>query len=140
MHFCRQGEQGLVLEDESGEPQLVSIEALVELSKLLADQVECVVLNACYSEVQARAIAQHIDAVIGMNQAIGDRAAIAFAVSCYDALGAGKAIGFTFELERNAMQMQGVVEGQIVAKRQHPNEGCDRSCTYPILHNLHHSY
>ena len=85
-------------------------------------------------------IAQHIDSVIGMNQAIGDRAAIAFAVSLYDALGAGRAIGFTFELERNAMQMQEVVEDQIVAKPQHPNEGCDRSCTYPVLHNLHHPY
>ena len=115
VHFYGQGqgERGLVLEDESGEPQLVGVEALAELFKLFADQVECVVLNACYSEVQARAIAQHIDSVIGMNQSIEDRAAIAFAVSFYDALGAGRAIGFAFELGRNAMQMQGVVEDQM---------------------------
>ena len=30
-------------------------------SNACADSVKCVVLNACYSEVQANAIAQHID-------------------------------------------------------------------------------
>jgi hypothetical protein len=40
-----------------------------------------VVLNGCYFEAQAKAIGQHIPYVIGMNQAIGDRAAIAFAVA-----------------------------------------------------------
>ncbi len=114
VHFCGQGqgERGLVLEDESGEPKLVSVGALAELFKLFADQVECVLLNACYSEVQARAIAQHIDAVIGMNQSIEDRAAIEFAVSFYDALGAGRAIEFAFELGRNAMKLQGSDEDQ----------------------------
>ena len=113
VHFCGQGgETGLVLEDESGEPQLVSTAALADLFKLFADQVNCVLLNACYSEVQASAIAQHIDAVIGMSQPIGERAAIEFATSFYDALGAGRAIGFAFELGRNAMQLQGIAEDQ----------------------------
>ena len=43
-------------------------------------------LNGCYSQVQAEAIAQHIPSVIGMSQAIGDRAAIELAVGFYDAL------------------------------------------------------
>jgi hypothetical protein len=43
------------------------------------------VLNACYSEIQANAIVQHIDYVIGMSQAIGDTAAIKFAMGFYDA-------------------------------------------------------
>lgn len=77
VHFCGHGEgqKGLVLEDDQGKPKLVSTEALADLFKLFADQVECVLLNACYSEVQAKAIAQHINAVIGMTQPIGDRAA-----------------------------------------------------------------
>ncbi|BAY50581.1 pentapeptide repeat-containing protein (plasmid) [Scytonema sp. HK-05] len=60
--------------------------------------VECVLLNACYSEEQAQAISQYIKYVIGMNQAIGDKAAIAFAVAFYDALGAGEEVQFAYNL------------------------------------------
>ena len=38
-------------------------------------------LNACYSEAQARAIAAHVECVIGMEDAIGDTDAIEFAVA-----------------------------------------------------------
>lgn len=114
VHFCGHGEgqKGLILEDENGKAKLVSAEALANLFELFSNQVECVLLNACYSEVQAEAIAQHIDWVIGMNQAIGDRAAIEFAVSFYDALGAGEQPEFAFRLGRNAMQLEGIAEDQ----------------------------
>jgi CHAT domain len=102
--------EGLVLEDETGQVKLVDGTALASLFKLFADQVECVVLNSCYSEVQAKAIAQYIPYVIGMNQAIGDRAAIEFAVGFYDALGAGRSIEFAYELGCAAIQMAGISE------------------------------
>ncbi|BAY94347.1 hypothetical protein FDUTEX481_02897 [Tolypothrix sp. PCC 7601] len=78
VHFSGHGagNQGLALENNAGEIQLVSTAALARLFKLFRNQVECVLLNACYSEVQAVAIHQHIDCVVGMSQAIGDRAAI----------------------------------------------------------------
>jgi hypothetical protein len=77
VHFSGHGggEQGLALEDEAGQAQLVSADALARLFKLFEGKVECVLLNACYSEVQAEAICQHVNYVIGMNQAIGDKAA-----------------------------------------------------------------
>ena len=50
------------------------------------------VLNACYSETQARAIAEHIDAVVGMTTAVGDQAAINFAAAFYQALGFGRTV------------------------------------------------
>ena len=83
VHFSGHGagEQGLIFEDESGNAKLVNGAALAGLFELFADRIQCVVLNGCYSEVQATAIAQHIPYVIGMNQAIGDKAAIAFAKS-----------------------------------------------------------
>lgn len=55
-------------------------------------------MNACYSQVQAEAISQYIKNVIGMNQTIGDKAAIAFTVAFYDALGAGETVEFAFNL------------------------------------------
>jgi hypothetical protein len=101
VHFCGHGTgvDGIVLEDETGQPAPVEKEALSRLFKLFAVKgVECVVLNACYSEEQAQAISQYIKYVIGMNQAIGDKAAIAFAVAFYDALGVGEEVQFAYDL------------------------------------------
>ncbi len=101
---------GLVLEDPSGQPKLVSTDSLSALFELFADSVDCVLLNACYSEQQAQAIAQHIPYVIGMNQAIGDRAAIEFAVGFYDALGAGDPVERAYKLGCVAIQLSGIPE------------------------------
>ncbi len=78
VHFSGHGEGNgcLVLEDKDGCKELVSSESLAELFRLCQKHVECVVLNACYSEVQAEAIHQHINCVIGMSDTIEDRAAI----------------------------------------------------------------
>ncbi|MBD1852862.1 CHAT domain-containing protein [Cyanobacteria bacterium FACHB-502] len=103
-------EEGIILEDQVGQPKLISTEALSTLFELFADRVQCVVLNACYSERQAQAIAQHIPYVIGMNQAIGDRAAIEFAIGFYDALGAGETIERAYQLGQVAIQMEGIAE------------------------------
>jgi hypothetical protein len=112
VHFSGHGagQDGLVFEDVVGQEKLVGAEALANLFKLFSKRVECVVLNACYSAFQAEAIAQHIDYVIGMNQAIGDRAAIEFAVGFYAALGAGEPIEFAYELGCNAIQLEGIAE------------------------------
>ena len=112
VHFSGHGarEEGLVFEDETGKAKLIDGEALRGLFELFADQVECVVLNGCYTEVQAQAIAQHIPSVIGMKQAIGDKAAIEFAVGFYDALGAGRPVEFAYKLGCNAIRMAGIAE------------------------------
>ena len=102
--------EGLVFEDETGQPQLVDGEALAGLFELFAEQVECVVLNGCYSQIQAKAIAQHIPSVIGMSQTIGDRAAIEFAVGFYDALGAGRSVKFAHKLGCSAIRMAGIAD------------------------------
>lgn len=103
-------EEGLILEDQTGQAKRVSTEALAALFELFADSVECVVLNACYSERQAKAIAQHIPYVIGMKQAIGDRAAIEFAIGFYDGLGAGETIDRAYQIGRVAIQLSSIPE------------------------------
>lgn len=112
VHFSGHGagEDGLALEDETGLIKLVSVQALAALFEIFMDQVECVVLNACYSEVQAKAIARHIPYVIGMNKAVGDNAAREFAVGFYDALGAGKSIEFAYKLGCVSISMAGIRE------------------------------
>jgi len=112
VHFSGHGvgNNGLALEDETGQIKFVTAEALASLFELFAAEVKCVLLNACYSEAQAKAIAQHIPYVIGMNQAIGDKAALTFSVGFYDALGAGKSIEFAYKFARSAIHMAGIDE------------------------------
>ena len=108
VHFCGHGtgEQGLVLQNQVGQEQIVSTEALSNLFALFAKQVECVLLNACYSEIQAKAIVRHINYVVGMSHEIKDDAAIAFATGFYRALGWGKSIEESYQFGRNAIQIQ----------------------------------
>ena len=112
VHFSGHGagEDGLALENSSGKMQLVSTDSLARLFKLFKDKIDCVVFNACYSETQAEAIHQYIDCVVGMNKAIGDRAAIEFAVGFYDALGAGKSYTDAYEFGCSAIDLEGITE------------------------------
>ena len=117
VHFSGHGsdQDVLLLENDSGQSKLVAAQALSGLFELFADCVECVVLNACYSEVQASAIAQHIPFTIGMNQAIGDRAATQFSVGFYTALGEGETIPFAFKYGRSCISMDGLPDGTVPA-------------------------
>jgi AAA-like domain len=112
LHFAGhgEGEDGLVFEDDAGNSNLVNGAALAGLFELFADRLNCVVLNGCYSEVQAQAISQHIPYVIGMQKVIGSPAALAFAVGFYDGLGAGHDVEFAFKLGCAAIGMAGITE------------------------------
>ncbi|EAW38987.1 CHAT domain-containing protein [Lyngbya sp. PCC 8106] len=112
VHFSGHGSgnDGLILEDNSGRSVLVSEDALARLFQAFQTEVECVLLNACYSEIQAKAIHQHIDCVVGMNQAIGDEAAIKFAVGFYRALGAGEPYNNCFESGRTLIDLNAISE------------------------------
>ncbi|MDW3646018.1 MAG: CHAT domain-containing protein [Bacteroidia bacterium] len=99
-------ESGLALEEENGKLKFVKTQALSNLFKLFSGEVKCVLLNACYSEVQAEAIVEHIPYVIGMKSSIPDSAAIAFSVGFYKALGAGESIPFAFDMGKNSIQLQ----------------------------------
>lgn len=112
VHFSGHGTNTgeLCFEDELGKIQPVTPDALAALFALVNEQVNCVVLNACYSETQAKAIAEHIRFVIGMNQAIGDKAAIAFAVGFYTALGANRSIEKAYKFGCVQIQLQGIPE------------------------------
>ncbi|MCT7964068.1 CHAT domain-containing protein [Laspinema sp. D1] len=115
VHFSGHGlgQEGLIFEDESGFPKMVDTEAIGGLFQLFRYQVKCVVLNACYSDSQAQEIAKHINHVIGMSQAIDDKAAIEFSVAFYDALGANKSYYFAYQLGCNAIKMAGIPQESI---------------------------
>lgn len=102
LHFSGHGgnDGSVWLEDEIGQSHPVAPKHLAALMEQVSDYVDCVVLNACYSRKQADAISQSIDYVVGTKSVIGDRAAIAFSVGFYQALGEGHSIEESFKLGR----------------------------------------
>ncbi|WP_228038571.1 metallophosphoesterase [Nostoc sp. LEGE 12450] len=122
-HFCGHGvgQKGLVLDNNAGGMQLVPTNALVSLFKLFANRgLECIVLNACYAEVQAEAISQHINYVVGMSDEIEDNAAIKFAVGFYDALGAGWSYEDAYEMGCSAIALEGISQELIPVLKKRP--------------------
>jgi hypothetical protein len=107
VHFCghEAGTDGLALEDDAGGAKRVPTNALARLFGLFTNRVQCVVFNACYSEVQAEAICQHIDYVIGMSEALSDAPAIKFAMGFYDALVRGWSYEKAYEFGCNAIEL-----------------------------------
>ena len=113
--------QGLALENETGEVKFVTAPALASLFELFKDKVECVFLNACYSAAQTDAISQHIPYVIGMSHSIGESAALEFAVGFYDALGAGRSIEDAFKVGCISIDLEGLPESLIPILRKRGN-------------------
>ena len=72
-------------------------EGLASLFGLHRATINCVIVNACYSERLARAMSQHIDHVVGMRSKIGDEAAIEFSVGFYTGLFAGHPVPEAFK-------------------------------------------
>jgi len=99
VHFSGHGHaEGVVLRDAAGNSHLVTGKALASLFELFQETVRCVVLNACWSEPQARAIRQHIPFVIGTRATIPDEVAVAFSTGFYKAIGAGKDVPFAYRM------------------------------------------
>ena len=114
VHFSGHGggEQGLALMGDNGEAFLVKVAPLAKFFKALQEIffIDCVFLNACYSDVQAEGIYPYVNYVVGMNQKIGDEAAKQFAIGFYDTLFAGQSIKSAFDLGCNAIEMENIPE------------------------------
>ena len=110
VHFSGHGssEGRIILVDGNGNQMEMPPKAIGSLFELFSDKIECVILNACYSESQAQEIVKSIPIVIGMNDAVPDNAAIVFATAFYDAIGAGKDYEFAFKLAKLSIEMEGV--------------------------------
>jgi DNA-binding MarR family transcriptional regulator len=127
VHFSSHGSESseIILEDEYGRSHPISGRALGRLFSVLKDNIRCVVLNACYSEAQALAIAEYIDCVIGMSKRIYDSAAISFATAFYQALGYGKDIKTAFSLGCAQIDLENLDEQDVpklIAKRSNPEQ------------------
>ncbi|OJJ21787.1 hypothetical protein BKI52_14900 [marine bacterium AO1-C] len=107
VHFSGHGagEDGIIVLDESDEPIVLSTFALDVLFEIEKENIQCVILNACYSEEQAKVIKKHIPYVIGMNDAIEDSTARAFSIGFYEALGDNKSYPEAFKYGKLVIAM-----------------------------------
>lgn len=118
VHFSGHGSTDgrIVLEDAQGQGYAVPSEALTELFKLFGNLgLRCVVLNSCYSDEQAKVIANHIEFVIGISGAIKDECSLAFTAGFYGGLAAGETVETALSLGR--IQIALVGQPQTIAPR-----------------------
>jgi hypothetical protein len=112
VHFSGHGSatDEIVFVDSNGNTKLVSKNAIVELMNTMADNIQVVIFNTCFSSGQAEAVTQHIDVAIGMNTSIGDEAARVFAASFYSAIGFGRSVLQAFDQAKAALMLEGIPE------------------------------
>lgn len=126
VHFSGHGNKdGICLEDDRGQLRKVQGSVIARILGVFKKQIRCVVLNACYSQDQAEAIARDIDCVVGMSTAIGDQAAIRFGAGFYQALAFGSSVETAFDLACAQIDLDGLDEGstpKLIAIRKEPGE------------------
>ena len=110
VHFSGHGNsEGIaLLDNQTDKTQIIQSEPLANLFKLFSNDVACVFLNSCFSHEQAKQIKKFIPNVIGMNKAVPDNTAIEFATVFYKGVGAGREIGFSFELAKNSIDLHNI--------------------------------
>ncbi len=124
VHFSGHGSNKgkLIFENSVGYQEEADPRALSKLFEIInkddamseEEKIRLVILNACYSEKQARAIANYVDCVIGISDEIKDESATSFAESFYQALGFGKSLESAFKLGRNQLGLGGDPDERIL--------------------------
>ncbi|MEC0105366.1 reverse transcriptase domain-containing protein [Paenibacillus taichungensis] len=115
VHFSGHGSDDgeLILLNENSMAKPVSVEGIASLFKVVSKYVKLVVFNNCFSAKMAEVVSQHVDAAIGMNDAIGDDAARVFASQLYSSLGFGLSLQEAFEQAVVSIQLEGIPNEKI---------------------------
>lgn len=101
LHFSGHGDVGvLAFEDRDGTTRLLEGKVLGDIVASYGN-LECIVLNACFSEDVAKSCALHVQTVIGSTEAINDAAAAKFTYAFYQALAYGRSYENAFQMGRN---------------------------------------
>jgi hypothetical protein len=118
VHFSGHGDTSgaIVLVGGNGQAKVVPPAGLAGLFRVLKDNVRVVVLNACYSAAQAKALVKEIDCAVGMSDEIDDDHAIAFAAWFYEALAYGRSVQEAFDLGVVRLVGEGVADAKKLVK------------------------
>ncbi len=98
VHFSGHGNQdSIVFQNADGTTKPVSKVAIAATLITGGDNVRVVLFNSCFSQGQAKAVTEHIEVSVGMNDSIGDEAARIFAGQFYPAIGFGRSVKNAFD-------------------------------------------
>lgn len=101
-------QHGVFFQGADGRAQLVPTQALEDVFDAAGGTVKVVVLNACYSEMQAAALVARVDCVVGMGGPIREEAARNFAIGFYGALGECESVTTAYKQGRAAISLEGL--------------------------------
>lgn len=99
IHFSGHGTNNdeLVFLDNNDNLKSVGLDTIVKMVNASCDDTRLIVFNNCFSALIAEKITEKVEAAIGMNNAIGDNAAIVFASHLYSAIGSGLSLEKAFK-------------------------------------------
>jgi len=94
VHFSAHGTpmSRLILLDDKNQPIEIPRRAMQQAFTSLKNDVRLVVLSACYSEEQAKQIAEIVDYVIGIPESIPVETALVYSAEFYDVLAGGSSV------------------------------------------------
>jgi len=112
IHFSGHGsdKDEIIFQTNDGKTKIVSKEAIVQTMMASSDGIRLVFFNTCYSRNQAEAVAEYVEATIGMNTSIGDEAARVFSSQFYSSIGFGLSVKQSFEQAKALLMLEGIME------------------------------
>jgi len=115
VHFAGHGSPSgdIIFENEQNQAQPVSSAALAGLFAAVKGQIECVVLNACFSFEKADELREQVRCVIGMGKDIDNESALKFAGGFYRGLGFGQGYETAFELGRSEIMLSNLPDTEV---------------------------
>jgi hypothetical protein len=135
VHFSGHGDESgiLIFQDSYETPETAPIDTIADVFRIHNNnpmiskdkKIRLVVLSACYSDKQAKAIAKSVDVVIGMQNAVREDAATTFASEFYSQLGFGSPVQTAFESGKNQVALLGIPDQDI--PRLESRQGVDSS-------------
>ncbi len=124
--------QGAILViGEDGRHRPLGPAGLVDLFEHHSEMVKIVVLNTCWTEKQAQAIAQHIACVIGTTREIRDEAARIFSKRLYRALARGEPVATALQKAKTDIKLHGF-DDQAAIPQLWTKPGIDASRVYLV--------
>jgi len=113
IHFSGHGAKGseLLLENSEGNTKYITKEAIAQVIMSASDKIHLMFFNTCFSYEQAMMVTEHVDAAIGMTDAISDSGACSFAAQFYSSLGFGLSLKKAYEQAKGALMLEDTSEG-----------------------------
>lgn len=110
VHFSGHGTQTgeLALLNPDGTMKIVSKEAITMAMATASDTIRLVVFNACFSEIQAVNVVEHIEAAIGMSDSVSDDTACTFAAQLYSSIGFGCSLQTAFNQAKAELLLENI--------------------------------